>query len=119
MLKIPVIHKKDDLQLLINLFSFLVMNSVECLDYEDYYNLQHYCKILRSKKENMSWRRKKGKEISLPVDINSLRSLCKLYDLNYTFFDNQENIYQDLMITAILEQYSKHKQNSIYDPFNN
>jgi hypothetical protein len=117
-MKIPIIHKKDDLQLIINLCSSLVINSVECLDYEDYYNLQAYCKAIRSRKESLSWRRTRSKEISFQVDINSLRSLNKLHDLNYTYFDNPDNIYQDLMITAILEQYNKHKQNSVYDPFN-
>lgn len=118
MLKMPIIHKKDDLQLIINLCSALVIRSVSFLEYEDYYNLRSYCMKVRSKKESLPWRRSKSKTITLQCDINELRSLQKLQDLHYTFFDNPDNIYQDLMITAILEQYNKHKQNSVYDPFN-
>ncbi len=119
MLKISISHKAADLQLILNICNQLTINSTNFIDYEDYYNLQSFCKSIRNKKENLQnrYRRKPINTVLISSNINELKSLEKLYDLNYTYFFTDGNIYQRLMFTNIIQQFIHYKTNHIYAPF--
>jgi hypothetical protein len=120
MLKIPIQHKSIDLQMTINICSQLVKQSTNYIDYVDYYNIWNYCKSLRTKKENIQQNfatKFHKREVTISVNLNELKSLQKLFDLNIIWFQESKNIYETLLFKGILEQYEKHKNNHILQPF--
>lgn len=115
MINVP--HQVKDLQMIINVCSALVKNSTDFIDHTDYYNIQSYCKKLRNKRETNFRAIRPRTGVSISMNINELRSLEKLYDLNYVFFNDERHIYERLMFTGFLEPYMKFKVNHIYNPF--
>lgn len=119
MLKISITHKANDLNLMIAICNRLTIQSTNFIDYEDYYNLQSFCKSIRSKRENLQNRfsRKPIKTVNISANINELKSLQKLFDLNYSWFFTDQFIYERLMFQGILDQFNRYKTNHIYVPF--
>lgn len=119
MVNLIVRHTINDLQLMINLCSKLIKNSTGFIDVTDYYNVQSYCKKLRTKKETnfTRMRLKPRKTVNVSMNINELKSLEILFDLNYVVFIEDQNIKERLLFSSILEHYNLFKKNHIYDPF--
>jgi hypothetical protein len=118
MLTFSVKHPVKDLLRIIQICSVLVKENIELLDHTDFYNIQSYCKKLRSKKESYSYRAIRHRsEVAIVVNINELRSLEKLFDLNNEYFNLSDNIRETLIFTSILQEYRKFQLNHIYEPF--
>jgi len=93
MLKIPITQNVNDLQLQINICSQLTTQCTNYIDYVDFYNIQSYCKALRTKKEYLQnkVRRKPIKQVVISVNINELKSVQKLFELNILFFQYRQS----------------------------
>lgn len=81
-------------------------HSVESIDYMDYYNIRHFCKMLFDK--NYSITRRK---VHLKININIYDSLLQLYNLNEQELRKPENVYQQVIYRNMIWEMDKQREN--------
>lgn len=83
--------------------------SVEDIDYLDFYNIRHFCKMLFDKNYNIQ--NKHPKKVSLQVNINIFDSILHLYNINTNELRKPENNYLLLIYRDALFQMDKQRVN--------
>jgi hypothetical protein len=97
---------------IINHLMKITEHSVTAIDYIDFYNIQHFVKMLFDKKYKLQTITSK-KKVTMQVNGNVFHSLLHLFNLNGMQLNQPENIYSKVIYQDILFQMDKQACNIV------
>lgn len=83
--------------------------SPEYIDYTDFYNIRHFCKLLFDK--HYSVQHKNVKKVLLNVNINIYDSILHLYNINGIELNKPENNFLQFIYRESIFQMDKQRVN--------